>query len=394
MLKAASRERFTQISGIKIRAFLADAELFLTLCSRSRNRWGFFVLAWLGSEEAEKVCRWHVADTVASYEKFRDGLITLFGRFEFEGVYCATRRGLRQPGSESVVAYAARTTDLCSLAYAEFSTEAKILLAVDHFIAGLADSSSHEYLQRERAQRTLEWLETVRIAQASEALRLSNFEPTAADASAAHDSRSPSTSFASHNQANFVNSSTRNRESHSSSSSSNTQSKKPANSNSSKQFAQSLSRDNSSAPDRSTFRGPPPYSSQTDAMAVSQSSQSNRSSSKPNSTVCFKCGKTGKISSTCTTEGKPPRRCYAFSGFGHLSRNCPSRSRQQPVQPAKSKPKSTNAVSFASTCAPQLFSEAVIDGVLIRDALVDTGSAFSMVSSALYDRLPSRPSIN
>ena len=51
-------------------------------------------------------------------------------------------------------------------------------------------------------------------------------------------------------------------------------------------------------------------------------------------------------------------------------------------------------MSSAGTCAPQLFSEAVIDGVLIRDALVDTGSAFSMLSSALYDRLPSRPSIN
>ena len=36
----------------------------------------------------------------------------------------------------------------------------------------------------------------------------------------------------------------------------------------------------------------------------------------------------------------------------------------------------------------------MIDGVLIRDALVDTGSAISMVSSALYNRLPSRPSIN
>ena len=36
----------------------------------------------------------------------------------------------------------------------------------------------------------------------------------------------------------------------------------------------------------------------------------------------------------------------------------------------------------------------MIDGVLIRDALVDTGSAYSMVSSALYDRLPTRPAIN
>ena len=149
LLKAASRQRFTETSGIKIRAFLVDAELFLRLCSRSRHRWGFFVLAWLGSEEADKVRRSHVVDTVASYEKFRDGLIALFGRFEFEGAYRATLRGLRQSGSESVAAYAARTTDLCSHAYAEFSTEAQMSLAFDHFIAGLADSSSREYLQRE-----------------------------------------------------------------------------------------------------------------------------------------------------------------------------------------------------------------------------------------------------
>ena len=119
LLKAPSRQRSTETSGIKIRAFLADAELILTLCSRSRDRWGFFVLVWLGFENAEKVRRAHVSDTVASYDKFRDGLIALFGRFEFEGAYRATLRGLRQSGFESVAAYAARTTDLCM--HVEFS---------------------------------------------------------------------------------------------------------------------------------------------------------------------------------------------------------------------------------------------------------------------------------
>ena len=94
LLKAASRQRFTETSGIKIRAFLADAELLLTLCSCPRDRWDFFVLAWLGSEKADKVRRSHVADTVALIEKFRDGLIALFERFEFEGAYRATLRGL------------------------------------------------------------------------------------------------------------------------------------------------------------------------------------------------------------------------------------------------------------------------------------------------------------
>ena len=50
LLKDASRQRFTETSSIKICACLADAELVLTLCSRPRNRWGFFVLVWLGSE--------------------------------------------------------------------------------------------------------------------------------------------------------------------------------------------------------------------------------------------------------------------------------------------------------------------------------------------------------
>ena len=48
----------------------------------------------------------------------------------------------------------------------------------------------------------------------------------------------------------------------------------------------------------------------------------------------------------------------------------------------------------AGTGAPQLFSGTVIDKVQIYDALVDTFSAFSIMISSLYVRLPSRPSIN
>ena len=233
----------------------------------------------------------------------------------------------------------------------------------------------------------------MRIAQASETSRLSNPAPTAAAASAAHDSRSRSTSFASRDQSNSVNSSARIRDNQSSSHSSNTRSQQSVNSNSSKEPPLFLSQDNSCARDCSVPHDSPPYSSLTDAIAASRSSLPNRSSSKPssNSTICFKCGKPGHISSTCTTEGKQPRRCYACSGFGHLSRNCLSRNRQQTAQLAESKMKSSNAVSSAGSNAPQLFSEAVIDGVLIRDAIGDTGSAFSMVSSSLHDRLPSPP---
>ena len=92
----------------------------------------------------------------------------------------------------------------------------------------------------------------MRIAQASEASRLSNPALTAAAASAKYESRSFPTLFASRDQSNSVNSSTRNRDNQSPSRSSNTRNKQHAISNSSKQFAQSSSRNNSSAPDRST----------------------------------------------------------------------------------------------------------------------------------------------
>ena len=64
------------------------------------------------------------------------------------------------------------------------------------------------YNVRERS--ALEWPETVRIAQASEASRLSNPAPKAAAVNDVHDSCSPSTSFALREQSNFVNSNPRN----------------------------------------------------------------------------------------------------------------------------------------------------------------------------------------
>ena len=87
-------------------------------------------------------------------------------------------------------------------------------------------------------------------------------------------------------------------------------------------------------------------------------------------------------------------RCRACGDIGHFIKFCPTRARQQSSNPAESKAKSTNAVASAGTGAPLLFTEAVIDGVRVRDALVDTGLAFSMLSSVLYEQLPSRPTIN
>ena len=56
-------------------------------------------------------------------------------------------------------------------------------------------------------------------------------------------------------------------------------------------------------------------------------------------------------------------------------------------------PSSANAVASAGKGATQVFTDAVIDGVHIVDALVDSGSALSMLSTAMYGRLPSTPAI-
>ena len=95
LFKASSRQRFTEASGPITRSFLAVAELFLILCNRPRDGLGCFIFFWHDSEEAEKVRRSHIADAVADYCTFREGMVSLFGRFGFEGAYCATLRNLR-----------------------------------------------------------------------------------------------------------------------------------------------------------------------------------------------------------------------------------------------------------------------------------------------------------
>ena len=100
-----------------------------------------FVLGWLGIAESDKVRRSHFADSLADYDKFRDCLITLFGRHECENSYRSKLRSLRQAGSESVADYAARVTDICSRAYPSCTTDIQLDLAVENFISGLVDVS-------------------------------------------------------------------------------------------------------------------------------------------------------------------------------------------------------------------------------------------------------------
>ena len=80
LVKSNSRQRDTEASGAKIRSFLADTELYLSLCKRPGEKWGYFVLSWLGTEEAEKVRSAHLADNLSDYATFCEGQLTLFAK--------------------------------------------------------------------------------------------------------------------------------------------------------------------------------------------------------------------------------------------------------------------------------------------------------------------------
>ena len=174
LLKSTNRPQFTETSGVRIRAFLENAENFLQMCGRPRDRWARFIISWLGANEAEKVRRSHFFSDDVDYTDFMNGLITLFGRLEFEDSYRHQLRELAQSGSESIASYAARTTDLTTRAYIKFPTELQLDIAVENFIAGLRDTSTRDYLRRERARRSITWQEAVQMTQACELLRASD----------------------------------------------------------------------------------------------------------------------------------------------------------------------------------------------------------------------------
>ena len=155
LLKSANRPRFTESFGVRIREFLDDAESFLDMCGRPRDRLARLIISWLGANEAEKVCRARFFSDDVDYTAFKTGLITLFGRLAFEDSNRQQLRELAQTGSESIVSYAARTTDLTTRAYPKFSTENQLNIAVEHFIAGLRDTSTRDYLRRDRARRSI-----------------------------------------------------------------------------------------------------------------------------------------------------------------------------------------------------------------------------------------------
>ena len=180
LLKSANRPRFTESTGVCIRSFLEDAENFLDMCERPGDRWARFI-SWLGANKAEKVRRSHIFSDNVDYTAFKNGLITLFGRLEFEYSYRQQLRELVYADSESIASYAARTTDVTTRAYSKFPTEHQLDLAVENFIAGLRNTSARVYLRRERARRSITWQEAIQMASACVVPRASDRSSSHAD---------------------------------------------------------------------------------------------------------------------------------------------------------------------------------------------------------------------
>ena len=156
LLKLSSRARFLKSSGNKIRYFITDLDLFLQMYSRPVHH-GVLSFRVANTYEAENVRRSHVKDNVADYLLVKQSVKTLFGKFEFDGSYSSMLRSHVQSGSESIAVYAAFTTYVCSKAYPNYSTETQLSLAIDHFISGLVDSTTRDYLLHDRASRLLTW---------------------------------------------------------------------------------------------------------------------------------------------------------------------------------------------------------------------------------------------
>lgn len=81
--------------------------------------------------------------------------MTLCMKLEFETSYHAMLRTHAQCGVETIAAYAARTTDVCSIEYSNLKIETQLSLAIDHFTADLVNSATREFLLKHRTCRLL-----------------------------------------------------------------------------------------------------------------------------------------------------------------------------------------------------------------------------------------------
>ena len=291
-------------------------------------------MASLGAEEAEKVRRSHLADTIPDYPKFNSGVETLFEKFEFEVSFRVQLRNHSQSGAESIAAYAALTTEVCSKAYSAFATETQLSLAVDHFIAGLAVETTRDYLLHDRALRTLTLQHCVQIAQACEASRLSLHEPATAAGTASIKLGAPAitkcTCAPVESAAAFACQPISARDgrvkgnAHSSrKDDQRTRTSAPRTSHPQQKSLSSASRE-----------PPPPYANPDNANHALVDQQKNFG--KPRAITCFKCGKRGHVASSCISDARSARKCYACGGIGHMARDCTTRAAQAKAESSSS----------------------------------------------------------
>ena len=212
---------------------------------------------------------------------------------------------------------------MCSKAYPAFATETQLSLAVDNFIAGLADSTTRDYLLHDRALRPFTWQEVVQMAQACEASRLSLHAPAAAAAissskvaahannKCAHDDLTAAPAW----QQKSARDGRAKRGAHSS-----RKYDHRARSNAPRTPHQQQ------APATTAHEPLPPYpNSENSARAPAE--QANIAP-KQHAITCFKCGKSGHVATACNSDARFARKCYVCGGVDHLARECATRAAQ------------------------------------------------------------------
>lgn len=66
-----SRTRFIKTCESRIQGVFADLKIYLQMCNRLTHHNGYFLVLSFGTEEAEKVHRFHVAKTVGDNTTFK-----------------------------------------------------------------------------------------------------------------------------------------------------------------------------------------------------------------------------------------------------------------------------------------------------------------------------------
>ena len=132
----------------------------------------------------------------------------------------------------------------------------------------------------------------------------------------------------------------------------------------------------------------PPHASSENANRTLAEQAKNPAKSR--AITCFKCGMSGHVASACNSDARPPmqmlRLRWHWAHCARLPYFCFAVSRQREFLHFRHS-RFYMQERWSAVC------RCWIGEVRIPDALVDTGSALLMLSSAIYARLPSAPAI-